>query len=93
MLHFLVPASDPTVTPDPFRAEISRPNSGLQLSSCPSARKHSSGSGCVWGAGAAYPLGLKTRAPAQGQHPWDSSAGESRTPQPRHELQLFKNLI
>lgn len=90
MLHFLVPASDPTVTPDPFHAEISRPNSGLQLSSCPSTPKCGSGSGrdshgvSTW---------AKTRAPAHGQRPWDSSAGESRTPQPRRELKLFKNLI
>lgn len=90
MLHFLVPASDPTVTPDPFHVEISRLNSGLQLSSLPSTPKRGSG---YRGDRRAVSTWAKTQAPAHGQRPWDSSAGESRTPQPYCELKLFKNLI
>lgn len=90
MLHFLVPASDPTVTPDPFHVEMSRPNSGLQLSSRPSTPKRGSDSG---GDRHAVSTWAKTQAPAHGQRPWDRSAGESRTPQPHRELKLLKNLI
>lgn len=58
MLHFLVHVSDPTVTPDPFHVEISRPTSGLQPSSHPSTPKCGSGSG---GMGVPSPLGPKHR--------------------------------
>lgn len=63
MLHFLVRASDPTVTPDPFHVEISRPNSGLQLGSCPGTPKRGSASS---GDRRGVSTWAKTRAPAQG---------------------------